>query len=88
MGLLHAIVTYGIGFLVLAMIIRVVCSWLRVSESNQFLRALAFFTDWMVVPIRKVIPPLAGIDFSFIIAFVLLQLIIEPLLLQAIPPGW
>lgn len=86
-GLIYGITIYGIGILLLAMIIRMIASWVRVDESYAFIRFLAKVTDPFITPIRRFVPPIGFIDVSFILAFFLL-ITLQILLAQALPLGW
>lgn len=68
------------GFMGL-LIIEVIFSWVNpYAPLAPFVRAL---NDPLLRPIRRVVPPIGGIDFSVLVAFLLLQ-IIQYLLRQAI----
>lgn len=86
-GWIYGIVVYGIGILLLAMIIRMIASWVRVDERYPFIRFLAKITDPFINPIRRFVPPIGFIDVSFILAFFLL-ITLQLLLAQALPLGW
>ena len=81
------LVSYGIGFILLAMFVRAILSWFRLDERFAFVRFLARITDPFISPIRHFVKPVWMIDLSWIIAFFLLSTI-RILLLQALPPGW
>ncbi len=87
MGIIHIIIQYGMGALILALIIRAVASWLRMDERYAFIRFLAKITDPFITPIRRVVPPIGMFDIAFILAFFLLY-VLQILLLQALPFGW
>ncbi len=59
----------------LALFVRVLFSWVRASYSSRVMRFLYKITEPVLAPIRGVLPPMAGIDFSPIIAFFLLRLV-------------
>ena len=86
-GLIYGIIVYGIGILLLAMIIRMIASWVRVDERYAFIRVLAKITDPFITPIRRFVPPMGFLDVSFILAFFLL-ITLQILLAQALPLGW
>jgi YggT family protein len=86
-GWIYGIIVYGIGILLLAMIIRMIASWVRIDESYAFIRFLAKMTDPFITPIRRVVPPIGFIDVGFILAFFLL-IILQILLAQSLPLGW
>ena len=81
------IIYYGIGFLILAMIVRAFASWFRVGERFAIIRFLARITDPFIDPIRRIVPSIGMFDMAFIIAFFMLRTF-QILLLQGLPPGW
>jgi YggT family protein len=81
------IIYYGIGFFILAMIVRAFASWFRLDERYAIIRFLARITDPFIEPIRRIIPPIGMFDMAFIIAFFMLRTL-QILLLQALPRGW
>lgn len=70
-----------IDLLIYAMIAQVILSWLYlfnvINPSNEiFAKIMGFlekFTNPIIIPIRENIPPLGGLDLSFIIAFIGLE---------------
>jgi YggT family protein len=86
--IMHFIVTWGIGAVILAMLIRAIASWFRIDERNAFIRFLARITDPFVMPARRIIGSTTMLfDFSFLIAFFMLSTI-SILLNQALPASW
>jgi len=81
------IIYYGIGFIILAMIVRAFASWFRLDERYAIIRFLARITDPFIEPIRRIIRPIGMFDMAFIIAFFMLKTL-QVLLLQALPRGW
>ncbi len=59
----------------LALLLRIVFEWLRVSYTSPIMRFLWTITEPLLAAIRGVIPPFAGLDFSPLIAFFLLRLL-------------
>jgi len=86
-GLIYGIILYGMGILILALIIRMFASWFRIDERVAFIRFLARLTDPFITPIRRFVPRVGLLDVSFILTFVLLG-ILQVLLVQALPAGW
>lgn len=58
-----------------AILIRVILSWVRVDPYNPLVRLLDQITEPILAPIRRMIPPAAGLDFSPIIAFFALEVL-------------
>lgn len=80
-GVLVVLITWTFGILQLALIVRVIATWVRVSEFSRWVRWTVPLTEWMLRPLRNLIPPLAGtIDLSPLVAWLLLALV-ERLLL-------
>jgi YggT family protein len=74
-GILAVLVTWTFGILQLALIIRVIATWVRLSMWSKWIRWTVPLTEWLLRPLRKVIPPLAGtIDLSPLVAWLLLAL--------------
>jgi YggT family protein len=59
----------------LALIVRVLFSWIRVPYGSKIVTFLWAITEPVLAPLRAVLPPLGGIDLSPIIAFFLLGLV-------------
>ena len=81
------LVKYGIGVLILAMLVRAIASLFRLDERYAFIRFLARITDPFIAPVRRIVRPVGVIDLSFIVAWFLL-VVLQQLLLQALPLGW
>jgi YggT family protein len=74
-GVLAVIITWTFGILQIALIVRVIASWLRVSEFSRWVRWTIPLTEWLLRPLRNLIPPLAGtLDLSPLVAWILLAL--------------
>ncbi|HEX7734762.1 MAG TPA: YggT family protein [Ktedonobacteraceae bacterium] len=86
-GLIYGIILYGIGLLILALIIRMIASWFGVDERFAFIRFLTKLTEPFITPLRRFAPRVGMFDLSFIMAFIFLG-IIQILLVQALPSGW
>jgi YggT family protein len=61
------------GLLVYPLLLRFFMQWLRAPFRNQLGMAVQALTDWLVKPLRRVIPGWRGIDWSTLIAAWLLQ---------------
>lgn len=81
------IITYGIGFIIVAMFVRAIASWFGITERYAIIRFLAKVSDPFIVPIRRILPPVGVIDISFFIAFFMLRVFML-LLQQSIPSSW
>jgi len=61
-----------ITVLYLAILVRVLFSWFPGMTYSTLGRLVYVMTEWLIAPIRRFVPPLAGIDFSPAIAILLL----------------
>ena len=72
-GVFAVLITWTFGILQLALIVRVISSWVRLSEFSRWVRWTIPLTEWLLRPLRNLIPPLAGtIDLSPLVAFLVL----------------
>jgi YggT family protein len=75
-GVIAVIITWTFGILQLALIVRVISSWVRLSEYSRWIRWTIPLTEWLLRPLRNLIPPLAGtIDLSPLVAFLVLAVL-------------
>lgn len=62
-----------VGFFVYLLLARFLFQWLRVPFRNAVGEFIIAVTNWMVVPARRVIPSLAGLDLASLLLAWLLQ---------------
>lgn len=62
-------------------LIRALLSWFIHTSHNQFYIMLVRVTEWILGPIRRVIPTFGNIDITPLIALLLIQLIEATLLM-------
>lgn len=68
-------VEWGFGVIMLALIVRVVGGWIGLSPYSRWMRLVYHLTDWVVRPIRRLLPPTGMIDFSPLVAYLVLILL-------------
>ncbi len=68
-----------IQFLGYAILIRSLLSWFPVDPNGPVVQAVAAITDPILEPLRRVIPPIGMIDFTPLIAMVVLFVIASQL---------
>ena len=66
------LVGWAFSIVMLAIFIRVIASWVGVSEYRRWMRPFVFLTDWIILPIRRMLPPAGMIDFSPMVAWLVL----------------
>lgn len=70
----RVIVHWTFSILMIALIVRVLSSWLRVSPYSRWIRWSYMLTNWMVVPLQRVIPVIAGFDITPLVVWFILSL--------------
>jgi len=86
--ILSWIIIYGFGFLIVAMLIRMIASWFRIDESFAIIRFLARVTDPFIQPCRRIMGRSVGvIDLGFLVTWFFI-ITMQILLLQSLPAGW
>jgi len=61
--------------LMTAILIRVIGSWLGMGPYRKWMRPFYLLTDWLIDPIRKILPPFGMIDFSPMVAWLVLYVV-------------
>jgi len=59
----------------LVILARVLMSWVNIDPYSPLARTIFNLTEPVLAPVRNLLPPAAGLDFSPIIVMVLLQVI-------------
>lgn len=73
--LLLLVVRWTFGFLTFALLVRVVASWIPSLGASRWVRWSYGATEWMLRPLRGLIPSLGVIDITPIVAYFALQLL-------------
>jgi YggT family protein len=58
-----------------AIFVRVIASWLGLSPYSRWMRPIIVATDWIIQPIRRILPPLGMFDMSPMVAWLVLYLL-------------
>jgi YggT family protein len=69
---IRILVGWAFTLVMTALFVRVIASWFGVSEYRRWMRPLVFMTDWIIRPIRRILPPAGMIDFSPMVAWLVL----------------
>jgi YggT family protein len=86
-GVLLLLVRWTFAFLKLALIVRVVVSWLPRLAYSRWLSWSFGATDWMLRPLRRVVPSLGVIDITPLVAYFGL-VIVEWLVMSVLLAGF
>ena len=67
----------GLVFTVLmgAIFVRVIASWLGIGPYRRWMRPVMALTNWLIDPIRRILPPFGMFDFSPMVAWLVLYLV-------------
>ncbi len=80
MRLLFTFVNILAQALNIAILARVLLSWIPLDRDNAFVRIVYEVTEPILGPIRRVLPSLGGLDLSPIVALILIQVLQRVLL--------
>ena len=76
-GLLRLSVFYAGQLVLLAIVVRVIASWFGAFRYSRWMRPVYILTDWVIEPLRRIIPPLGMIDVTPIVAWFALQIVLS-----------
>lgn len=69
------LLSWAFGILRLAIIVRVLSTWLPISPYSRWIRWSYVLTEWFIAPMQRIIPRIGMIDITPIVAWFLLSLI-------------
>jgi YggT family protein len=72
---LRVLVNAVFTVLMAAILIRVIGSWLGIGPYRKWMRPFYLLTNWLIDPIRRILPPLGVIDFSPMVAWLVLYVV-------------
>jgi YggT family protein len=78
---LAIVLAYNVVFF--ALLARVIGSWLGMFQYSRWMRPAYAITNWLVEPIRRILPPAGAFDFSPLAAWLALW-VLKQLLLSVI----
>lgn len=68
------LLSWTLALLRIALIVRVVSTWIQISPYSKWVRWSYVLTEWMLAPLRRVIPNVGPVDITPIVAYFLLVL--------------
>src|SRR5467141_5315986 len=74
-GTFILIVDLAYRILFAALIVRVIATWFGMFRYSRWIRPAYILTDWIVGPIRRVVPPIGSFDLSPVVAMFALSLL-------------
>jgi YggT family protein len=78
-GIYHLLVSWTFTILKIALLVRVISSWLPISPFSAWVRWSYALSEPILTPMRRIVPNLGGLDITPILAYFLLS-IVESLL--------
>jgi YggT family protein len=72
---LRLLVSVAFTILMAAILIRVIASWLGIGPYRRWMRPFYVLTDWLIDPIRRILPPFGMFDFSPMVAWLVLYVV-------------
>lgn len=71
-GWLRFILGAAFNLVMIAIFIRVIASWFGIGPYRTWMKPIVLLTDWIVDPVRRILPPMGMIDFSPMVAWLIL----------------
>ncbi len=75
MDALYFIVDSALTFTVYAFLLRVLLPLARADFRNPLAQAILALTNWLVMPLRRILPPIGRVDTASVVALVIVQLL-------------
>jgi YggT family protein len=72
---LYSLVDFVFWLLGLAILLRVLFSWIHPDPGNVIVRVVFQVTEPILAPLRRFVPTLSGLDLSPMVALMLLELV-------------
>ncbi|HKC80448.1 MAG TPA: YggT family protein [Gemmatimonadaceae bacterium] len=73
-GIFHLLVSWTFTILKIALLVRVISSWLPISPFSVWVRWSYLLSEPILAPMRRIVPSLGGLDITPILAYFLLNL--------------
>ena len=73
-SLVRLAVDWAFNLVMIALIVRILGSWIGASRYTRWMRPFVFLTEWLLAPLRRIVPPIGMFDLTPLVAWFLLQL--------------
>jgi YggT family protein len=74
-GWVRLVVYYAGQVVLIALLVRVFASWFGAGRYNRWIRWAYVLTDWVVEPLRRIIPPLGMFDITPLVAWFAIRIV-------------
>lgn len=93
LNILHIVIDFSLKLMIIALLVRVILSWLPFPPGNPIVLFFNRLTDPILQPIARRIPrgSLGFLDLSYTVAIIFVWWILitlDALFMFALPPGW
>ena len=69
-------VSYMFDLIIFVLFVTILLSWFpKINWYKEPFKSMRAFSEFFLAPFRRIIPPIGGLDFSPIVAFVVIQII-------------
>lgn len=75
---LSRLLYYAVNLYTLLLFVYAVISWIPDLRRGRWFYYLAALVEPVLVPVRRIVPPVGGIDLAFLIVLLVLQLFVRP----------
>jgi YggT family protein len=75
---------YAVNIYTLLLFVYAILSWIPDLRRGRWIYVLASIIEPVLMPIRRVIPPVGGLDLAFLIVLLALQLLVRPALVHLV----
>jgi YggT family protein len=72
---LHYLVDTILSLVFFVFLLRLLLQWVRADFRNPLAQAIVGLTNWLIMPLRRVLPPIGRIDSASVVAIVLIALL-------------
>ena len=73
-SLLRLLVDWAFNLVMIALVVRILGSWVGAGPYTRWMRPFVLLTEWLLAPLRRVVPPFGPFDLTPLIAWILLSL--------------
>ena len=73
---LYAIVAWLLNLYIIIMLVYALVSWVP-SLRGRWTDYVAMLVEPVLAPVRRIIPPLGGLDISFLVVIIVIQLVVR-----------
>ncbi len=77
---LGQVLIWAVWLYTIVLLVYAIFSWVPDLRGGGFERFLGRIIEPLLIPLRRIVPPLGGLDIAFLILLLVLQFLVRPLL--------